>query len=103
WPCALRTTQRILPPEQRTMGNSLLQSGAALGAVLTPLIISVLIPLTGNWRHPFWAIGTLGLIWVVLWLLTVREGDITFPPQPQTNPGALDRPSPVQVRRFIAL
>src|SRR5262249_53749971 len=32
WPCALRTTQRILPPAERTMGNSLLQSGAAIGA-----------------------------------------------------------------------
>src|SRR5436305_257885 len=39
WPCALRTTQRILSPDQRTMGNSLLQSGAALGAVLTLPII----------------------------------------------------------------
>ena len=36
WPCALRTTQRILPPHQRTLGNSLLQSGAAIGAILTP-------------------------------------------------------------------
>jgi ACS family hexuronate transporter-like MFS transporter len=88
------------------MGNSLLQSGAALGAILTPLIIAVLIPLTGDWRHPFWAIGTLGLVWVFLWLLTVREGDITAPSQETqsgTPSGTLDRPSPEQVRRFIAL
>ena len=32
WPCALRTTQRILPPNERSMGNSILQSGAAVGA-----------------------------------------------------------------------
>src|SRR5262245_30845718 len=25
WPCALNTTQRILPPAERTLGNSLLQ------------------------------------------------------------------------------
>ena len=36
WPCALRTTQRILPPGERTMGNSILQSGAAFGAILIP-------------------------------------------------------------------
>src|SRR4051812_27937856 len=39
WPCALRTTQQILPPAQRTLGNSILQSGAAIGAVITPLIV----------------------------------------------------------------
>src|SRR6266851_591436 len=39
WPCALRTTQHILPPAERTMGNSILQSGAAFGALLTPLIV----------------------------------------------------------------
>jgi ACS family hexuronate transporter-like MFS transporter len=42
WPCALRTTQRILPARERTLGNSLLQSGAALGAVITPLIVQAL-------------------------------------------------------------
>src|SRR5439155_22173902 len=26
WPCALRTTQHILPPSERTMGNSILRS-----------------------------------------------------------------------------
>lgn len=39
WPCALRTTQRILPPNERTLGNSILQSGAAIGAIITPLLV----------------------------------------------------------------
>jgi ACS family hexuronate transporter-like MFS transporter len=46
WPCALRTTQRILTPRQRVMGNGILQSGAAIGAILTPLIVLLLV--TGN-------------------------------------------------------
>src|SRR5437762_4470895 len=41
WPCALRTTQRLLPRSERTLGNSMLQSGAALGAILTPLIVQL--------------------------------------------------------------
>jgi ACS family hexuronate transporter-like MFS transporter len=47
WPCALRTTQRVLAPAERAMGNSILQSGAAFGALLTPVIVVVLIRLTG--------------------------------------------------------
>jgi ACS family hexuronate transporter-like MFS transporter len=83
WPCALRTTQHIIPPAQRSLGNGILQSGAALGAILTPLIVLVLIGWTDTWRYPFLAVGALGLTWVVLWLFSVRHQDL-----------ALDRPTP---------
>src|SRR6185295_6313781 len=38
WPCAIKTTQRLLEPKNRAMGNSLLQSGASIGAIITPLV-----------------------------------------------------------------
>jgi ACS family hexuronate transporter-like MFS transporter len=79
WPCGLRTTQHILPPQQRTLGNSLLQSGAALGSVLTPPIVVVLYDLTGTWRPAFLAVGALGIVWVIAWLGTVRRGDLDCP------------------------
>jgi ACS family hexuronate transporter-like MFS transporter len=125
WPCALRTTQRILPPEKRTMGNSLLQSGAAFGAILVPIIVGFFVtgaggpwvsqyvawshsPLRpeyvellgvapgahfpgtlswkalfasgymGTWRYPFFVIGAVGLVWVVLWLVSVRRPDLAL-------------------------
>jgi long-chain acyl-CoA synthetase len=37
WPCALKTIHRILEPKDRAMGNGLLQSGASIGAIVTPL------------------------------------------------------------------
>jgi ACS family hexuronate transporter-like MFS transporter len=43
WPCALRTTQRILTPRERTLGNSILQSGAAVGAILIPQLVAFLL------------------------------------------------------------
>src|SRR5947209_8145692 len=76
WPCALRTTQRILPPGERTMGNSILQSGAAFGAILTPLLCIGIIDWTGDWRYVFWAIGGLGALWIVLWLMVVKSADL---------------------------
>jgi ACS family hexuronate transporter-like MFS transporter len=84
WPCALRTTQHILPPSQRSLGNSLLQSGAAVGAVVTPIIIWRLVfhgeaaSNPGAWRLPFLVIGALGLTWVLLWLLLVRRADLAM-------------------------
>jgi ACS family hexuronate transporter-like MFS transporter len=57
WPSALRTTQAILPSSQRAMGNGILQSGAALGAVLIPLIIRWLLTGADEPMHPQW-LGT---------------------------------------------
>ena len=37
WPCALRTTQRVFAPSRRPLANSILQSGAPLGAILPSL------------------------------------------------------------------
>jgi len=36
WPCAIKTTQRLLEPKDRAMGNGVLQSGASVGAIVTP-------------------------------------------------------------------
>jgi ACS family hexuronate transporter-like MFS transporter len=78
WPCALRTTHRILKPEERTLGNSILQSGAALGAIVTPLIVLALVRGPGSWRLPFFVIGAVGTVWVFGWLLVVRQDDLSI-------------------------
>ena len=78
WPCALRTTQRILPPSERPMGNSLLQSGAALGSVLTPLIVTPLFLYSGSWRYAFMVVGALGLFWVAGWMASLRGADLAL-------------------------
>ncbi len=86
WPCALRTTQHILRPEQRTMGNAILQSGAALGAIIIPLVVAALVSGPGTWRYPFFVVGAAGAAWVVLWLVSVRGADLALP-----SAKALDR------------
>jgi ACS family hexuronate transporter-like MFS transporter len=85
WPCALRTTQHVLPPSERSMGNSLLQSGAALGAILTPMIVLGLTRWTGTWRYPFLVIGALGICWVLVWVRNVRRDDLAVPANKQSS------------------
>ncbi len=67
WPCALRVTRTILPPSDRSLGNGIFNSGAAIGAVMTPLVVMPLA-LNFGWRRPFLYVGSLGLVWVGVWL-----------------------------------
>ncbi len=83
WPCALYTTQRVLPPEQRAMGNGILQSGVSLGAIATPFIVAPFLTESGStWRYPFMIIGAIGATWVALWFALIRADTI-----PSTTPG----------------
>jgi MFS transporter, ACS family, hexuronate transporter len=89
WPCALIVTQSIMKRADRAMGNSILQSGASLGAVLTPISIRLLVGdnmAEDAWRLPFFVIGAVGVFWAVLWLVVIRPGDL---PKPITNSGIL--------------
>lgn len=79
WPCALIVTQAVMTKGNRVMGNSILQSGASLGAVSTPIIIRWMV--TGSsdphvWRMPFFVIGGVGFLWAALWLMVIRPGDL---------------------------
>jgi ACS family hexuronate transporter-like MFS transporter len=76
FPCGLKTVQLLMAPRDRAMGNSLLQSGTAIGAVLAPQLIRALMDKTGDWRLPFLVIGAGGCAWVVFWLASVRPRDL---------------------------
>jgi ACS family hexuronate transporter-like MFS transporter len=85
FPCGLKTIQVLLAPRDRAMGCSLLQSGTALGAVLAPQAIKLLLTDgTGGWRRPFLVIGAGGTAWVLLWLFSIRPRDLR-PPVPSTK------------------
>jgi ACS family hexuronate transporter-like MFS transporter len=77
WPCALVTAQRLLARTDRPMGNSILQSGASLGAIATPIVVLMLMTdASDSWRLPFRVIGALGVFWVVAWIAVIRRGDL---------------------------
>jgi ACS family hexuronate transporter-like MFS transporter len=88
WPCAIKTTQRLLDPRDRTMGNSVLQSGTSIGAIITPLLMNwMMTNEPGSWRFPFQAIGVGGVIWIFFWLALIRSNDL------KGTPGAAASPS----------
>jgi MFS transporter, ACS family, aldohexuronate transporter len=98
WPCALRVTATVLPPADRSLGNGIFNSGAAVGAVLTPLIVPPLAKLYG-WRTAFLVVGCLGFVWVVVWLRLLRPDRaraLAGRPRsdPSIDPDALHEPVP---------
>jgi len=77
WPCGIRTTRMLLDPRERSLGNGVLQSGASLGAIITPLIMQQLMTSDlRTWRYPFLVTGVIGLLWIVPWLLLLKPGDL---------------------------
>ncbi len=87
WPCAIRTTRWLLDERQRSMGNGLLQSGASLGAIITPLIMRALMTSElGSWRIPFLVVGATGLLWLIPWF-TLLRGEPLRPERASTAAG----------------
>ena len=81
WPCALKTTFALLNEKDRTMGNSVLQSGASIGAIITPQVMKLLLTdELGSWRSAFVVVGAVGLGWVILWFLMMRKRDLDIAP-----------------------
>jgi ACS family hexuronate transporter-like MFS transporter len=78
WPCAVKAIQGLLEPKDRAMGNSVLQSGTSVGAVITPLILALLLtPEISSWRFAFQAVGCAGLLWIGLWFTLVKRRDLS--------------------------
>lgn len=81
WPCALKTTFALLNEKDRTMGNSVLQSGASIGAIITPQIMKLMMTeQPGSWRTTFIVVGGVGFLWVAAWLIFLRPRDLDHVP-----------------------
>ena len=91
WPCAIKTTFALLSEKDRTLGNSVLQSGASIGAIITPQIMKAMMtPQPGSWRAPFIVVGAVGLVWVELWLVCIRPRDLETAAAPRKTASLSD-------------
>jgi ACS family hexuronate transporter-like MFS transporter len=74
WPGAAKVVAEWFPIRQRAFAMAIFNSGAALGAVISPPII-VWLQLTYGWQAAFLVTGSLGFVWLVLWLLLYHPPD----------------------------
>ena len=86
------------------MGNSILQSGASIGAVLTPQIMRLMMTdAAGSWRGAFVVVGATGLLWVVLWFVFLRPADLERAPRSIAQGDAPDLGRILRSGRFWAV
>lgn len=71
FPGALRTATEALPPEKQARGLALGYSGASLGALITPPLVTPISEAFG-WRFAFLLTGLFGAIWMLLWFLLAK-------------------------------
>ena len=74
FPGGLRTVTQTLPASKRGRGLALAYSGGSLGAMITPFIVTP-IALRFGWHGAFFATGSLGLLWLILWRFAGKDVD----------------------------
>jgi ACS family hexuronate transporter-like MFS transporter len=78
-PGAGKAIHRYLLPAERALGNAWNQAGVSLGLILAPPL-ATWMALRYGWRQAFPITGSLGLLWIPLWLLTARKAESTALP-----------------------
>jgi ACS family hexuronate transporter-like MFS transporter len=74
WPGAAKTVAEWFPIRQRAFGMAIFNSGAAIGSIVAPPLI-VFLQVTFGWQTTFIVTGTLGFVWLALWLLFYQTPD----------------------------
>jgi len=72
FPGAIKTVALWFPKRERALAAGIFNAGTNTGAILTPLIVPW-IALTWGWRWAFVVTGSLGFLWLILWLALYRD------------------------------
>jgi MFS transporter, ACS family, aldohexuronate transporter len=68
FPSALKATADWFPTEERALATGIFNSGTSAGALIAPLLIPF-VAVRYGWQAAFYTTGTLGLLWLITWLL----------------------------------
>ena len=72
FPGAIKSVGEWFPKEERALATGIFNAGTNTGAILTPLIVPW-IALNWGWRWAFVVTGSLGFLWLFLWLALYRS------------------------------
>jgi MFS family permease len=83
---ATHAIYKWFPDEQRTLPTAILSQGSAFGVILAVPVLNWVI-VNHSWHYAFGALGVVGLMWSVAWLILGQEGPLV-----QTQQMAADEP-----------
>src|SRR3984893_1211283 len=72
---AAHAIYKWFPDEKRTLPTAILAQGSAFGVILAVPALNWLI-VNYSWHYAFGALGVVGLMWVVAWLILGKEGPL---------------------------
>lgn len=79
WPGATKANAEWFPINERAFAQGIFNSGAAIGGIVSAPIVGLLFVFLGSWQATFVAIGILGLLWLVPWLIVYKSGPDAHP------------------------
>jgi ACS family hexuronate transporter-like MFS transporter len=68
FPAAIKATTEWFPSEERALATGLFNSGSNASAFIAPILIAAVTARWG-WHAAFICTGSMGLVWLVIWLL----------------------------------
>src|SRR5882672_888679 len=71
WPAGSKVAAEWFPARERALGTGIFTSGAAIGAIVAPPLVTWLV-LRHGWQAAFLVIGLSGYIWLVAWWFVYR-------------------------------
>lgn len=78
WPGTTKTSAEWFPTRERALAQGIFGAATSLGAILAPLVISSLFLMFG-WKFTFIIVGSLGLFWLIPWLIIHKNSPKTHP------------------------
>ena len=72
---AVHAIYKWFPDEKRTLPTAILSQGSAFGVILAVPALNWII-VNHSWHYAFGALGVVGLMWVVAWVIMGKEGPI---------------------------
>lgn len=73
WPGATKSNAEWFPQKERAFAQGLFGAAASIGSILAPIVILMLYISIG-WKLTFVVVGTLGLLWLIPWLIINKKG-----------------------------
>ena len=72
---AVHAIYKWFPDEKRTLPTAVLSQGSAFGVILAVPALNWVV-VNYSWHYAFGALGVVGLMWVVAWLILGKEGPL---------------------------
>jgi len=78
WPGTTKSNAEWFPTKERALAQGVFNSATSIGSILAPIVISFLYLLVG-WKLTFVIVGSLGILWVIPWLIINKKSPKDHP------------------------